>query len=102
MFVRMGADIMPVLFQDCNELRKRSLAEKITGEKERSFNVPAFQLPVNEFSAISKFMTGKNQRDLFLRAVAPGDRATIPAQAPAQGGGYRFFGRLSASFAASR
>lgn len=93
---------MSRLFEALNDTGECGIPEKIAGKKERGPDFIFFQRLPDERSAIGVFMPGKDEGDLFLRAVAPGYGPAITAQSPFGNGGYRFFGRLSASFAASR
>ena len=97
----MRAEIVAIIFQLLYQVVKIGVSVKISGKEKRSFYILFFQCLRNMISSIGKFITGKNQCNILLSAVAPDNSTVTFRNAPCNRGVY-FFGLLSASFAASR
>jgi hypothetical protein len=73
---------------------------EISCKKKRCFDILLFQCLQDSCSAIGKFMTGENNRQLFLCSIATHNCTMIVTEASC--GGDYFFGLACASIAASK
>lgn len=73
----MRSEIMTLFFQLLNDGRKSGVAIKPAGKKEGCRNLLLPQQPRKVVSSVGKFITGKNDRYLFLRSITANDRSAV-------------------------
>lgn len=101
MLIGMWAKIVAVLPELLNWFFKITMAVEPSGKEKRGFYFFFIQSFGNKATAFTKFIPCKYQCDILFCAIAPDNSAPVVTKASCAGG-YRFFGLLSASFAANK
>ncbi len=98
----MCTQVVAIFFQFPDSFFKSRITVKITCKEKRTFYFFLCQCADDEIATVGKFVTSKNNGDIFMRCITANDCATRCPPSRFNGRGCYFFFWPSASFAARR